>query len=208
MLDVGTVRVLATALLVIALAGVAVLARSVSRPSGKVVASRRVVWGSEAAWLAATAVVQAWTLGVVLLPAWFYDWPGVGNFPDSTAVQVLGPVLWLLGMGLAAWSTRTLGRFMTVSIQVTEGHRLVQEGPYARVRHPIYTGNVMAALGLAVLYLSPPLAAFVLLLIALAVYRGRIEDEFLRSPQAFGEAYVAYSARTGRFLPRLRRPGP
>ncbi len=208
MLDVGTVRILAAVLFAAGIVGLAPLARSVSRPSGKVVASRRVARGSEAAWLSATAAVQAWTLGVVLLPAWFYAWPDVGNVPDSTAVQVIGPAVWVLGMVLAGWSVRTLGRFMTVSIQVTEGHRLVQEGPYAWIRHPIYTGNAMAALGLAVLYLSPPLVALALLLVVLAAYRGRTEDAFLRTPQAFGDAYVAYAARTGRFLPRLRRSGP
>lgn len=208
MLDVGTVRIAATALLVLAIVGIAVLARSVSRPQGKVVASRSPARGSEAAWLGATALAQGWTLGVLVLPAWFYAWPNPGNFPESTDVQILGPVLWLLGMGLAGWGTRTLGRYMTVSIQVTEGHRLIEEGPYAWVRHPIYTGNAAAALGLALLYLSPPLLALAVLLAALATYRGRLEDEFLRSPQAFGERYDAYVARTGRFLPRLRRSGP
>lgn len=208
MLDVGTVRIVALGLLAVGIAGLAPLARSVSRPSGKVVASRRTVWGSEAAWLAGTVVAQAWTVGVLLLPAWFYDWPGPVNVPDSTVVQILGPALWLAGMGLAAWSIRTLGRHMTVAIQVTEGHRLVQEGPYARIRHPIYTGNATAAVGLALLYLSPPLIGVALGLVILASYRGRLEDEFLASPQAFGASYVAYRERTGRFLPRIRRSGP
>lgn len=208
MLDVGTVRIIAASLLVLAIAGIALLARSVSRPHGKVVASRTPARGSEAAWLGATMLTQAWTLGVLVLPAWFYAWPNLGNFPDSSDVQILGPVLWLAGMGLAGWGTRTLGRFMTVSIQVTEGHRLIQEGPYAWVRHPVYTGNATAAFGLALLYLSPPLLALTVLLAGLATYRGRLEDAFLRSPEAFGERYDAYAARTGRFLPRLRRSGP
>ena len=204
MLDVGTVRIVALGLLVLAIAGIAALARSVSRPRGKVVASRTLVRGSEGAWLGATLLAQAWTLGVLVLPGWFYAWPNLANFPGSSDVQLIGPVLWVLGMGLAGWSTRTLGRYMTVSIQVTEGHRLVEEGPYVWVRHPIYTGNATAALGLAVLYLSPSLLGIALLLVVLARYRGRLEDEFLRSPEAFGERYDAYAARTGRFLPRLR----
>lgn len=208
MLDVGTIRIVAGGLLVLTVAGIALLARSVSRPAGKVVASRSPARGSEAAWLGATLLVQGWTLGVLLLPAAFYDWPNVGTLPDASLVQFVGPVLWLTGMALAGWATQTLGRYMTVSIQVTEGHRLVQEGPYAWIRHPIYTGNVLAAAGLALLYLSPPLAALALVILGLAAYRGRIEDEFLRSPQAFGGRYEAYAARTGRFLPRFPRAGP
>ncbi len=207
MLDVGTVRLLAGVLLVIAVAGIATLGPSVSRPRGKVVASRAPARGSEATWLSATLVAQGWTAGVLLLPAFFYAWPDVGNVPDSSALQLVGPALWLAGMGLAGWSTRTLGRYMTVSIQVTEGHRLVREGPYAWIRHPIYTGNAAAALGLAILYLSPPLLGITVLIAALAMYRGRLEDAFLRSPEAFGAQYEAYIHETGRFLPRLRRPG-
>lgn len=208
MLDIGTVRLLAAVLLIIAIAGIAVLARSLTRPQGRVVASRAPARGSEATWLAATLVAQGWTVGILLLPVFFYAWPDVGNFPDSSVVQLLGAALWLAGMGLAGWSTRTLGRFMTVSIQVTEGHRLVREGPYARIRHPIYTGNAAAALGLTLLYLSPPLLGIAVLIVALATYRGSLEDAFLRSPEAFGPQYDAYIRHTGRFLPRLRRSGP
>jgi len=208
MLDATTVRIFAAALLVLAAGGVAALGRSVLGPRGKVVASRHPIRGSEAAWLATTLAAQAWTAGVLALPGWFYAWPGIADFSEATALQVLGLALWLLGMGLAGWATRVLGRAMTVSIQVTEGQRLVQEGPYAWVRHPIYSANVTAALGLSLLFLSPPLLALVLVLAGLAWYRGQLEDEFLRSPQAFGDRYEAYSARTGRFLPRFRRSGP
>ncbi len=208
MLDVTTVRIIAGALLALAAAGIAVLGRSVLGPKGKVLAHRAPARGSEAVWLAATAVAQAWTLGVLLVPGLFYGWPGAAGIMESTAIQVLGLVLWLLGMGLAGWATRALGRFMTVSIQVAEGQRLVQEGPYAWIRHPTYTGNVTAAFGLSLLYLNPGLFALVLLLAALASYRGRLEDAFLRTPDAFGERYEAYASRTGRFLPRLRRSGP
>ncbi len=207
-LDDGTVRIIAASLLALSAAGIAALWRSVSRPQGVVRASRSPARGTEAVWLGATLAAQAWTLGVLFLPGWFYDWPGIGTFPGSTDLQFLGPVLWLLGMGLAGWATRALGRFMTVSIQVTEEQTLIQDGPYAWIRHPIYTGNVAAAFGLGLLYLSPPLLGLALVLALLASYRGRIEDAFLRSPQAFGDRYDAYARRTGRFLPRLRRAEP
>ncbi len=208
MLDPGSVQVVAAVLLVLTATGVAVLGRSVRGPRSAVVAARAPVRGSEAVWLASTLAAQAWPLGIVLFPSWFYAWPGLGGVPEATALQLLGLVLWVLGMGLAAWAARILGRFMTVTIQVTDGQPLVQDGPYAWVRHPIYSANVTAALGLALLFLSPPLLAIALVIASLAAYRGRLEDEFLRSPQAFGDRYAAYSERTGRFLPRLRRAGP
>ncbi len=208
MLDVGTVQVIAGGLLILIVVGGLALSRSLLGPRSKVLASRAPARGSETAWLAATMVAHAWTIGVLLLPALTYAVPGVPDVPGSSAVQVLGLGLWFAGMGLAGWALRTLGRFTTFEIQVVEGQRLVQEGPYARIRHPIYTANVMAVLGLALLYLSPPLLSVGAFIAVLAVYRGRLEDEFLRSPQAFGEAYTAYARRTGRFLPRLRGSGP
>ncbi len=208
MLDVTTARIVAGVLLVLVAIGIPVLGRSLRGPRGKVVASRRPIRGSEAVWLAATMAAQAWTFGALVLPAWFYAWPGVPDFPESSAVQILGLCLWLLGMGLAGWAVRVLGRFMTVEIQVMEGQPLVQEGPYAWVRHPIYTGNATAALGLSLLFLSPPLGALAGVVAVLAAYRAHLEDAFLRSPDAFGDRYDAYAARTGRLLPRLRRSGP
>lgn len=208
MLDAGTVRVIAGGLLILIVAGGAVLSRSLLGPRGRVLASRAPIRGSEAAWLAATMLAHAWTIGVVLLPGLAYAVPGVPDVPESSAVQILGLGLWFVGMGLAAWALRTLGRFATVEIQVVEGQRLVQDGPYARIRHPIYTANVMAVFGLAFLYLSPPLLAIAAFIALLAFYRGRLEDEFLQSPQAFGETYTGYARRTGRFLPRLRGSSP
>ncbi len=208
MLDAGTIRIVAGGLLFLIVVGGVVLSRSLLGPRGKVVASRAPRRGYEAAWLATTLVAHAWTLGVVLLPAWAYAFPLVPDFPESSAVQFLGLVLWFLGMGLAGWAVRTLGRFTTVEIQVAEGQRLVEEGPYARIRHPIYTANAIAVLGLALLFLSPVLLVLEVVIAILAMYRGRLEDEFLQSPQAFGEAYTAYARRTGRFLPRLRGSGP
>lgn len=208
MLDAGTVRLVAGILLVLVFGGAAVLVRSVLGPRGRVVASRAPMRGSEAAWIATTVSAHAWILGVLVLPGWFYASPGVPDFPEASSVQLLGLGLWFLGMGLAGWAVRTLGRSMTVTIQVEEGQRLVQEGPYARVRHPIYTANVTAALGLALLFLSPSLMVLVVVIAGLAAYRGRLEDEFLCSPQAFGEKYAAYAGQTGRLLPRFRRSGP
>ena len=205
MLDDATIQILAGGLVVLALAGAAVLGRSVLGPRGRVVASRTVRRGSEAAWLGTTALAQGWILGVAVLPAWFYAQPSFGELPAASILQGLGLVLWLAGMGIAGWSARVLGRSLTVSLQVTEGQRLVEEGPYARVRHPIYTANVAAALGLSLLFLSPPLLVLTAALAVLAVYRGQLEDAFLRSPEAFGARYDAYLARTGRFFPRIRR---
>ncbi len=205
MLDDRTVQIVGGLLFLAPIAGAAVLGRSALGPRGRIVAARHPARGTEVLWLGTIGVAQLWTLGVALMPAWFYAWPSVGDFADSATVQALGVLLWFLAGGLAVWSFRTLGRFMTVSIRIVEGHRLVQEGPYARIRHPTYTAIVTLVVGLGLVFLSPPLWALALLLALLARYRAGLEEELLRSPQGFGPAYEAYMARTGRFLPRVRR---
>jgi protein-S-isoprenylcysteine O-methyltransferase Ste14 len=205
MLDPGTARIVGVVLFLAPVAGAAAFGRSVMAPRGATLAERDPARGTEALWLGTIGVAQLWTLGVVLMPAWFYAWPSLGDFPGSTVVQILGILLWLLAGGLAIWSFRALGRFMTVSIRVMEGHRLVQEGPYARIRHPTYTAVVTLVIGLGLALLSPPLLVLALLLVFLVRYRARLEEDLLRSPQGFGPAYEAYMARTGRFLPRLRK---
>lgn len=204
MLDATTIQDVGAFLFVAPIAGAAGLGRAVLGPRRRTLASRKPARGTEPLWLGVIGAAQLWALGVALDPTWFYVDLSLGNFPLSTLVQGLGLMLWILGAGLALCAFRTLGRFMMVSIQVSEGHRLIQEGPYAFVRHPTYTGVIIFVLGLALVFLSIPLLLAAVLVAGLARYRARIEEELLRSPEGFGAAYEAYMARTGRFLPRLR----
>jgi protein-S-isoprenylcysteine O-methyltransferase Ste14 len=169
------------------------------------VASRRLLPGTMAAWLGGTLVATLWPIAVLLAPSAAYDWPALPNGPGTTVVQLLGIALGLSGGLLFISAVRALGVHMTPVIQAQEGHQLVQAGPYRWVRHPVYTAILAVSLGQTLLYLSTPLAALTVVLLVLAVYRSGLEEELLGSPEIFGAAYGAYKARTGRFLPRLRR---
>ncbi|HYM40723.1 MAG TPA: isoprenylcysteine carboxylmethyltransferase family protein [Thermoplasmata archaeon] len=208
MLDTATAQELGAFLFVAPIAGAAAFGRSLLGPRGRTVAARAPARGTEALWLGTIGVAQLWTLAVALAPGWFYADLAVGGIPLSTGVQVTGLVLWGVAAGLAAWSFQSLGRFMTVSIRVTEGHELVQKGPYAHVRHPTYTAVVILVVGLALVFLSVPLLIAACVAALLARHRANLEEDLLRSPEGFGAAYDAYRACTGRFLPRLRRSGP
>jgi len=175
-----------------------------SREVVRVVARREPGRGTEVAWIAGALVAALWPIGVLLAPAYAYGWPGLPDFPYSPGIQVGGWVVSLCGGLLFFASARALGRHMTPAIQLGEGHRLVQEGPYRYIRHPVYTAIVSGAIGESVAYLSPVLASLTLVLAGLAAYRARLEEDLLGSPEAFGEVYAQYRARTGRFLPRVR----
>ena len=126
-----------------------------------------------------------------------------GHLPGPRWVPaVLGLVVMWAGFALRFWSVRVLGRYFTVEVKVDSDQTLVDTGPYARLRHPSYTGLLVFYVGLGVAldsYLS--LAAAVLLPLAAIVNRiGHEERMLLRE---LGEPYRRYSARTARLLPGI-----
>jgi protein-S-isoprenylcysteine O-methyltransferase len=114
---------------------------------------------------------------------------------DLTAASLL------LGGLLLRWAAIvTLGRFFTANIAIHEGQSVISSGPYRYVRHPSYTGLLLAFFGLGV-FLGSWLSLVVLMIpIALAVsHRIRLEESVLL--RALGPAYSAYCARTKRLIP-------
>jgi len=85
--------------------------------------------------------------------------------------------------------------------EVTAGHQLATGGPFAIWRHPIYTALTLLALGTA-LWIPSPIVWIGFILMALGSdLRGRAEEKLLL--QTFGSDYIAYRARTWRFVPGL-----
>ena len=158
----------------------------------------------QALWAATFLLPNLYPLAVAIVPAWTYGTAASFSFPFDTIVQLAGGALWLVGGALIAWSQRPLGRFMMIQIAVAKDHELVTAGPYARIRHPMYAGVQFMVVGLALLFLSDVLLAFAVLAVVLANYRAGKEERLLASERGFGDAYRAYMARTGRFIPRLR----
>jgi protein-S-isoprenylcysteine O-methyltransferase Ste14 len=126
---------------------------------------------------------------------------GEASFPGPRWLPVaVGLVVAWLGIVLRAWAVRTLGEFFTVDVTVTAGQRVIEHGPYARLRHPSYTGMLLAIVGFGIALDSWPGAAAALLLpLAAVVIRIRHEEATLR--RELGAAYVAYAQRTNRLVP-------
>lgn len=103
---------------------------------------------------------------------------------------------------LFAASSRALGQNWSIVARTRSGHQLVRNGPYARVRHPIYLGMLLFLLGL-----TAALGHWFQLLIAVPVFlvgtgiRTRIEEQLLE--QRFGEEFRNYRASTPALFPRL-----
>jgi protein-S-isoprenylcysteine O-methyltransferase Ste14 len=116
----------------------------------------------------------------------------------SDAIGVLGVVLCALGVGLAIWARVHLGRNWGMPMSRKENPNLVMTGPYARVRHPIYGGILLAMLGstlAGVVFWVLPLILFG----AYFVYSARREEEFMT--RQFPDQYPAYMKRSRMLLP-------
>ena len=123
-----------------------------------------------------------------------------------TATAVTGSVavaLTALGFALTLWARYILGSNWSGNVTIKVAHELIRSGPYSFVRHPIYTGIIVAAAGTAIaLDQTRGLIALALLWLGFTIKRLK-EENFMR--QTFGEQYVEYSRTTGAIFPLLLR---
>jgi protein-S-isoprenylcysteine O-methyltransferase Ste14 len=140
-------------------------------------------------------------LGAILLSPWTAAVLGEHKLydPGNVGTYVLAAVV-LLGVSFTWWARIHLGRFWSNAITHKEGHRIVDTGPYGLVRHPIYTGLILAILatGVAVAMWTSLLGA---LLISFGQWRkARMEESFLRIKMG-PDAYGSYSRRVPMIVP-------
>ncbi|MBO0759160.1 MAG: isoprenylcysteine carboxylmethyltransferase family protein [Bradyrhizobiaceae bacterium] len=100
--------------------------------------------------------------------------------PQTSAGPVFGVVMVALGLGFAVWARRHLGPNWSSIVTLKEGHALIRTGPYGYVRHPIYSGMLLALLGTAVVIGEwRGLLAFALAFASLA-FKSRVEEGRMR----------------------------
>lgn len=143
-------------------------------------------------------------LGLAIVAAVCITVSGYGRLPVDWLVPArwVGCVLLAAGLLLRVWSIRVLARFFTVDVKVHADHELIERGPYRWVRHPSYTGALLAFVGLGV-GLGNVWALPVLVVPVAWAFRRRIEVEEAALRVAFPVAYPVYAGRAGRLLPRF-----
>jgi len=142
------------------------------------------------------------TMGSILLALYEAIATPSARFTVGRALFVVALALYAAGLALRWSAIIHLGRFFTVDVAIAEGHRVIDTGPYRFVRHPSYTGALLAFAGLGLLTGNAiSLALFLAPITTAYLYRIRVEEAALR--QAIGEPYVKYSARTARLLPGI-----
>lgn len=162
------------------------------------------------------------SMGPHLRSPWFYlvssvlfftiAWLGWIQLPIKPSPLVrawmlsAGSVLYFPGMLFTLWGRLALGKNYFVSTgfgaQLFEDHQLITAGPYAVVRHPMYTGLIVAAIGALLIYFTWTTFYFALFA-PLTMVRARREEQALEAE--FGEQWQAYRKRVPGFIPYLRK---
>jgi protein-S-isoprenylcysteine O-methyltransferase Ste14 len=158
--------------------------RSVKRPTARI-----------GAWLFRhrTAIPLPLAIALLLIPASDASWPG--------RIAALGVATTLAGEALRLWGVRHIG-----AISRTRSDRLgplVDTGPFALVRNPLYVGNIALWVGFALTARLPWLAPVLGIVLALEYHAiVRWEEELLEA--RLGDRYRSYAARVPRWIPRAR----
>lgn len=114
--------------------------------------------------------------------------------------QALAIVLVGAGVSLRVAAIRTLGGLFSTQVQIYDNHRLVNDGVYRHIRHPAYSGVLLAFIGIGIAF-GDVLALLVLIVPSFCAIRSRItlEEQWLMS--AFGEQYRNYCLNTPKLIP-------
>ncbi len=153
-------------------------------------------------WRSAASRV-AFGLGIVLLVREVFRehaWQQVPHAVSTTRFieASLGVAICAIGIGIAIWARVYLGRNWGMPMSLREGHELVTSGPYAIVRHPIYTGILLAAAG-TMLVQWFPWVVILGLSFAYFVYAAKTEERSMIGQ--FQNEYPGYMRRTKMLIP-------
>lgn len=126
-------------------------------------------------------------------------WPAA-SLPYGQSLAWVGVFLFVAGLILRWWAIVTLGRFFTVDVTIERDHELVERGPFRVVRHPSYTGVLLAFVGFALtLHNWAALLIVLVPIFAAFIRRMNVEEEALS--RALGSRYADYMRRTKRLVP-------
>jgi protein-S-isoprenylcysteine O-methyltransferase Ste14 len=136
----------------------------------------------------------------------FSNWLRIGPFawrfvPNDLLIRETGVLISLIGIFLAIWARRHLGQYWSDKVEIKVDHQLIRSGPYAVMRHPIYSGVLLGVAGTALAIGEwRGVIAFCLLLTSYTV-KAKKEDRVLS--ERFGEIFREHRSQAGFLFPRL-----
>ena len=141
------------------------------------------------------AIFSSLTIGIAVA----YAVPAAGIHP-ARVIFPTGFGLYVFGLILRWWSIIYLGRFFTVNVTIATDHRVVDSGPYRYIRHPSYTGALLAFLGLSLCLLNA-LSILIIMIPIFLAFRKRMGIEEAVLTKALEPNYRQYIRRTKRLIP-------
>jgi protein-S-isoprenylcysteine O-methyltransferase Ste14 len=144
------------------------------------------------------------------LPLWLAAWLLIGRglplpvlygrfVPDTVAIEIIGLVVAAAGFAFAIWARIQLGSNWSATVTVKQDHALIENGPYAIVRHPIYTGLLAAIVGTALVFGEWRDLAALALVAASCWYKLRLEEAWM--VETFRDVYESYRKRVPALIP-------
>jgi len=143
-------------------------------------------------------LLLAWLVLYAIYPPWMETL----SAPLPDWLRWAGFILGLASLGLWTWTQVVLGKEWSPQLQLRQEHHLVTTGPYARVRHPLYTAMFGYGAGMALVTANLVFIILAAMMVAGAVARIPREEQMMI--EGFGDEYTAYMQRTGRFFPKFR----
>ncbi len=145
--------------------------------------------------LVAAAIVFAWIIAgrLLHLPAHSRLWH------TTLVLGIVTDCIVLAGAAFTVWARITLGRNWSAEVTFKQDHELIESGPYALARHPIYTGLIVMALGTAISY-GRVIGVVLLFSMCGAVWWKARQEERIMS-RHFPDAYATYKVRVRAIIP-------
>ncbi|URK86208.1 isoprenylcysteine carboxylmethyltransferase family protein (plasmid) [Rhizobium sp. RCAM05350] len=143
-------------------------------------------------------------LGLAVIPGCYVasGIPEVADHPAHLWAVVVGATIFAIALWVFRRTHKELGRNWSITLEIRDKHELVSGGPYAFVRHPMYTSFMLMGLGQAFL-LSNWVGALAGLLGFSILFFLRVDKEERMMVEIFGSQYRDYMARTKRLVPYL-----
>src|SRR5437667_5185801 len=144
-------------------------------------------------------MLSLFLFGIIVIPI-LVGYARLGLLPSY--LFYAGLVIMIVGFAIYYWGVLALGRFGSGFVRVIHDHKVIRNGPYRFVRHPVYASEILSFIGLS-LALQSWVALLIILVTASVYYSNRIrtEEKFLTAE--LGDEYVQYMKNVKRIIPHL-----
>jgi len=148
--------------------------------------------------VARLARMPVWVGFVLFVAAWVHPFGPIA-IQRTVLSDSVGVAICMLGLFVAIWSRKVLGAEWSRDVELKQGHKLVERGPYRLMRHPIYTGHLLMGLGTAIA--SGSLVAFAGLASFVGGFWIKLNQEERLLLRGFPDEYPAYKERVKALIP-------